>query len=282
MPVELLRQDLASALESWAARASPVFVVGVPRTGTSLTATIIGRHSAFIDLRETIHETFAFAKPARLAAAQLEGSLRNYLGPLEDRFRAAASLVRAPAEVGTRDVIRAFFWCSWIAHDFRRLYEKTPAHVYHLEALFEAFPRAKVIVCTRDPIQTFTSYRKRLKREVARGKSPDDDDLKWLTIPVGQFIKQVVRARKSTAQALERWPEAVLRSPYDALVERPEASARRLFKFIGEPFDPASLRPSGRGKGPYAGEIRRDPGDPADYLSVEELAALRERFSPKA
>ena len=114
---------------------SPLFIVGFPRSGTTLLEQMLGAHSSF----ESIDE-----RPLLLnAVVALERAGLRY--PLD--------LAVAPEEVRVR-LLRAY-WASANAirrhGTARRLVDKNPLNMLALPMLAFLFPDAQVILCRRDP-----------------------------------------------------------------------------------------------------------------------------------
>ena len=114
---------------------SPVFIVGFPRSGTTLLEQMLGAHSSF----ESIDE-----RPLLLNAI-LEFEREGFRYPQE--------LAGAPEEVRTR--LRRAYWASANAirrhGTARRLVDKNPLNMLALPMLAFLFPDAHVILCRRDP-----------------------------------------------------------------------------------------------------------------------------------
>lgn len=106
--------------------AAPVFIVGMPRSGTSLVEQILASHASVLGAGER--------KALRgLQSLWLSGSL-------------------TPADL-------ARYLDAWSAErpDALRLLDKMPDNVFLLDVVASAFPRARVIYCDRDPYDLILS-----------------------------------------------------------------------------------------------------------------------------
>lgn len=212
---------------------APVFVVGAPRSGTTLAASILSAHPALA----VAPETHFFPLWVRAHGKdELEGdddfrafwhrvseSPRfGYLGVDEDRV---LERVRADERPPTyRAVFRALLREYAAGLDKERWGEKTPAHERWLGRLLEWFPGARVVFMVRDPRAVALSL---AETPWGRGTPPDLHAVAW--------AETMERARGWRAD------ERVLFVGYEALASEPETETRRLCAHVGETFDPAML-----------------------------------------
>ncbi|MGE0225196.1 MAG: sulfotransferase [Acetobacteraceae bacterium] len=189
----------------------PVFVVGMPRSGTTLVERILASHAAAAGIGES----------HRIGAL---------VGQLNQAARSAAygdwdpwHLTRI-AEVHLAD-LRA------CAPDALRVVDKTPDNVFHLAAIAALFPRARVIFCRRDPRDTCVS---------AWFQNFD------LPMPYSNDLGDCAIRASETDRLIDHWmsvlPSSCLIVQYEALVADPEAETRRLIEFLGLDWDPACLQ----------------------------------------
>ncbi|HEY1935095.1 MAG TPA: sulfotransferase [Acetobacteraceae bacterium] len=109
----------------------PVFVVGMPRSGTTLVEQILASHSQIRGVGE------------RHDIAGLVGEL-NSVSEAEDYAGWNCAEVRDVAEAHVARL-------AALAPGARRVVDKTPDNLFHLAAIALLFPRARVVVCRRDP-----------------------------------------------------------------------------------------------------------------------------------
>ncbi len=98
---------------------SPVFIVGMPRSGTTLAEQVLASHGSVAGIGES--ETLATS--------------------------AAALVTSDPASVAERHLS----WLRLMAGSATRIIDKTPDNLFHLGAAARLFPNARIIICRRDP-----------------------------------------------------------------------------------------------------------------------------------
>jgi tetratricopeptide (TPR) repeat protein len=194
----------------------PVFVVGMPRSGTTLAEQIIASHpraKGAGELRDI---------------AQLTKSLAQRLG----------SEVGYPECMGRLDVATARAAAEEYLSRLRRLgagadriVDKMPFNFQHLGFIATLFPRARVVHCVRDPIDTCLSC---YIQDFAN-PMPFTPDL----ADVGQYFRQYERLMAHWARVL---PLPVFELRYEELTADQEAVSRRLVEFCGLDWDPQCLR----------------------------------------
>ena len=234
-------------IRRWSTDARPVFVCGLERSGTSTLQLALSRHPALFPVRD-VYETFAFTQPQRLLEDPMPGMARAYLGGPKhaQQFRVlAAELAPADGPLPDADLIRLFFhYAAHRSYPGRQPLEKTPGHVRRIPLMLRLFPQARVIACTRDPVEIVASYRKRLAKERAQGKPPESWG--WLDKTPEQLVQHFRQTSQRLAEAAQTHPGQVFVCPYAWLTAAPEDALHRLCAFAGLPYDPALLQEIGR------------------------------------
>ena len=235
------------ALKAWADAAEPVFICGQSRSGTSMLLLALGRHPAMFHVRD-VFETFIFHRPRSVLEEPVPRMVQSYLRG-EDTVlalhQAAADLAPAGGPLSDDDLLRLFFKVATEqAYDGRRPLEKTPGHVFALDLIFRLFPRARVLVCVREPVDVLASMRARLAREQANGKPAEA--LRWLAIEVPDLIKHLRQVDKAISAAALAHPTQLFQVPYGWITSQPEAALRQICEFLNLPFDQAVLAPQTR------------------------------------
>lgn len=192
----------------------PVFIVGMPRSGTSLVEQILSAHSQ------------VQAGGERREIGELVATFAASQGREADDALVAASLTREDfAAMADRYAERAF------ATGAARTTDKMPANYRRLGWIAVCFPKARVIHCRRDPrdsalscyFQHFTSR-----------------------LPFAYDLDHLVACTRGYQRLMDHWranlPLPVLEVDYESLVESPEEVSRRLVEFCGLPWEPACLR----------------------------------------
>ncbi len=112
----------------------------------------------------------------------------------------------------------------------RRLVVKWPFHLWHLDALFDVFPTAQVILCDRDPAEAVPSSAS--LAALARAPMVRSSDRHHL----GRFWLELSasgtrRARRTLARAAHR--DQITIVPYEELVSAPHETAQRIATACG-------------------------------------------------
>lgn len=190
---------------------TPVFIVGMVRSGTTLVEQILSSHPQihgageltwFFELARSIID--APGQENRLASMSLDAVndvARKYLDPLQALNPSAL-----------------------------RITDKLPANYMYLGLISILFPQARIIHCRRDPMDNCVSC------FMTNFASANDFsfDLRWL----GHYYRQYERLMAHWKSVLEI---PMLDVQYEQVVEDLPGQARRLVEFVGLPWDDACL-----------------------------------------
>jgi len=191
------------------ASALPVFVLGMPRTGTTLVERILASHTAACSVGESPDFPRMMAELAELHAP---GSAKD------PRALVDASLGLDMEALGRRysdSLARR-------AGDSRRAIDKLPFNYLNVGLIHLALPRATIIHVSRDPVDTCYAIYKTLFQR-AYPFSYDLEDL-------GRYFIAYHRLMEHWHRCL---PGRIVRVRYEELVSRPEEESRRLIKACG-------------------------------------------------
>lgn len=190
----------------------PVFIVGMPRSGSTLVEQILSSHPDIYGAGEVKH-------------------LSRALGQLRDRFPA---LPKYPEMVGKvtpaqLDIVAKNYQAALAqgAGDAKRITDKLLTNYFFLGLINLLFPKAKVIHTRRDPVDTCLSgFTKLFKDDM-----PHSYDLGELGRYYGKY-----------RELMEHWekvlPEGFLTTVvYEDVVADTEKEAKRLIEFLGLPWD---------------------------------------------
>lgn len=141
-----------------------------------------------------------------------------------------------------KHVNRAFFYSSWKHLGEKRLVEKTPAHIRCAKEILATFPKAKLLICTRSPGEIIASHKKRYKKEIELGKSPDDPSIAWLAHSTEDYMKYIKSINNNVNTLLEEMPESIKIVPYGDLTTMPDKTLQSVYQFIGVDYiDPNNM-----------------------------------------
>jgi len=186
---------------------TPIFIVGMPRTGTTLLERILGRHPDV----ENAGELDDFPLQLRWCANRFSKSFLD-AGVL------AAAQSESPALLGDRYLGHA----RWRARGKAGFTDKMPPNFLHVGFIARALPQARILHMTRHPMDTCFSNLKELFTEAY----PYSYDL-------GELAAHYGRYRRLMAHWHEQFPGRVLDVSYEGLVADPVAASQRVFEHCG-------------------------------------------------
>ncbi len=199
---------------------APVLIVGMPRSGTSLTEQILASHPgvAAVGESDALMEAAALHLGADGSRWQAEPSPPASLTPAA--IKAAADHYLAKVVSPNSGALRVT--------------DKHPMNFWRLGLVPLLFPRARVIHCVRDPRDTCLSC----WAQHFVGDHPWSHRLEDL----GHFYRQYHRLTTHWERVLTDLGAAHTRVVYEDLVADQERESRRLVEFLGLPWDDACLR----------------------------------------
>jgi predicted Zn-dependent protease len=187
----------------------PIFIVGLPRSGSTLIEQILASHSAVEGTME-LPDTGFIADDLGADPDAIAGLAAQQAKALGERYIAST---RSQRKLG-----RPLF------------VDKMPNNFQHLGLIQLILPHAKIIDARRHPLATgFSAF----KQHFAQGQafSYDLGDL-------GRYYRDYVALMAHFDTAL---PGRVCRVIYEDLVEDTEGQVRRLLDHLGLPFEPGCL-----------------------------------------
>jgi len=227
---------------------APVFVVGSPRSGTSILTWCLGQHSNLLPLEESAWMgDFAADAGARhwLGSSWADNSQFKVLGVMRDAFlaevggaidrtlrghAAAFEFDEMPHEASPDEVFRLR---RSMSDPKRRWVDGTPGYSLQICALRKLFPAAKFIHIVRrcdDVVASMLNFHRIGGYELASG--PAAAYAYWF---------DMVSACLLAEEALGK--DVVHRLRYADLVEQPQSALAGILRFLGEPFESACLQP---------------------------------------
>lgn len=188
----------------------PVFIVGMPRSGTSLVEQILASHSQVFGAGE-------------LSALRL---VIESHGPFPD-------LLHSMTPETAQRLGRAYLdRIEPLAHGHLRLIDKMPGNFLYAGLISLILPGARLIHCRRDPVDTCLScYTKQFS-----GEQQFTYDLTEL----GEFYTSYQRLMDHWTRVLPS--DRYIQVDYESVVDDLEGEARRLVSFLGLPWEDACLQ----------------------------------------
>lgn len=207
---------------------APIFIVGCPRSGTTLLRNLLRSHPHLSFPPEThfIPQIYAaYGDPANEHEAR---RLTNVLLQLRwvRRWKCRFDETALTACRSYSAIVDELFQ-TWARNEGKRRWgDKTPKNVLHMHTLAAIFPQARFIHIYRDG------------RDVARSwvLSPHGPE-NWYT--AASQWKMLVQAGRQAGARLPAGMYTEVR--YETLLNDSETTLRQVCEFLGEPFDPAIL-----------------------------------------
>jgi tetratricopeptide (TPR) repeat protein len=193
----------------------PIFVIGMPRTGTTLVERLLGSHSQVCSIGE--FTDFPMLLSDQVGRADRTGATGN---PIE------LSLKIDFAELGGRYLKAA----RELAGDSPFFVDKLPVNFLYCGYIRAALPRARLIHLGRDPLDTCYAVYKTLFLN-AYSFSYDLDEL----------ADYVISYHRQMRHWHEVMPGHILDVSYETLVRDPEPEARRILDWCGLEWEPDVL-----------------------------------------
>ncbi|MGA9658367.1 MAG: sulfotransferase, partial [Asticcacaulis sp.] len=217
---EVFTPDFFAGRSGWGvADASPIFIVGLPRSGSTLIEQILASHTAVEGTQELTE-------------------IDRYAGEICGRDP-ACGLPLNPEAVArlTREEVQAL-GARFLSETriYRRLgrpffIDKMPNNVWHIGLIHLILPEAKIIDVRREPMACCFSNLKQLFGTTHQ--------------PFSYSVEAIARYYRTYLGLMRHWdavlPQKVLRVSYEEVVHDPETSIRRLLSHCGLAFEPACL-----------------------------------------
>lgn len=196
----------------------PIFVMGMPRSGTTLVERILSSHS-------TVHSS---------------GELQNFGVQLK---RASGSLTRDMLDLDTVQRSQRLDWVG-LGRGYLEstrpgtghtphFIDKLPHNFLYAGFIAQALPNAKLICLRREPLDTCLSN----FRQLFALTSPYYD-YSFDLLDTGRYYVQFDRLMKHWNEVL---PGRIMQLDYETLVDDQHGSTRRLLEFCGLPWEEACL-----------------------------------------
>lgn len=185
---------------------TPVFIVGMPRSGTTLVEQILASHSR-------VH---AAGELSLLERSLRSGAKADIPDPLSQLASIRETYLAGLADIGVSEPY---------------VTDKMPLNFRWIGFICTAMPGARIVHVERDPRATCWSIFKHHFPSHGHGFANDLRDL------AGYYALY----RKLMRFWRERFPEAIYDLNYESLTENQEDETRRLLDYVGLPFEDACL-----------------------------------------
>lgn len=236
---------------------APIFILGMPRTGTTLVDRILSSHRDVGSAGELQAMPLAVKQVADTAS-------RMVIDPVT----VAASAGKDPTAIGNAYLARA-------AHhrpkDKARFIDKLPANFLYIGHMVHALPNARIVCLRRNPMDTVWSNYKNLFASQSAYYAYSYD-----LIDTARYYARFDRLMHLWESL---WPGRILQLSYEALVADQEGQTRRLLEHCGLDWDQACLsfhKNSAAVATPSAAQVRR----PINADGVERWRSHEKALQP--
>ena len=185
----------------------PVFIVGMPRSGTTLVEQICASHSRVLGAGERAD--------IAMLAAELHRERKD--GDLRDAARRAADA----------HIVRL----HRLAGGALRVVDKLPDNMVLVGLIARLFPRARIIYCSRDPRDISISCFFQMFAEGAQHFSYD----------LADCGRRCVHIKRLAEHWLKLFPHQMIEVNYETLVGDLEGQSRRIIDFLGLEWESSCL-----------------------------------------
>ena len=212
---------------------SKTFVVGVPRSGTTLVQTILAAHPNVYATRET-HLMVNSRRPPSfrwyldyvwLSRERVRGAVAHLKADCPDLYEQYVALQpRSTTVLGAARMIDTLFSAAAQARQQTAWVEKSPEHVGYVPVLERAVPDAHFVHTIRDPRDNVASLYDAGQKYADRWQGRQTLD---------QCIRTYLRYLQKSEACLSRDPQRHHFVIYENIIEQPEAQTTALLNFVG-------------------------------------------------
>jgi tetratricopeptide (TPR) repeat protein len=211
--IQAFTPDLFKRVTRHAGQSGPIFVMGLPRTGTTLVDRILSAHSRVGSLGEI--SDFALALTARAAGPGGKLAMVERSRSLDFK-RLGQAYLESTAEYGVEAAMRV---------------DKTPSNFLYLGLIALALPQARIIHLRRNPADSLYAIYKTLFR---------------MGYPFSYSLDDLAAYYIAYHRLMEHWrgllPGRFMEVDYEALVGDQEGVTRAMLDWSGLDFEEACLR----------------------------------------
>lgn len=195
---------------------TPIFIIGMPRSGTTLVEQIISSHPD------------VFGAGERQSMLNLVGSLTHQKQPAStSHAQLVSDLSQSEVSSIAADYLKDL---QKLSPDATAITDKMPGNYFRLGVIFLLFPNARVIHCRRDPMDTCWSC---YQQNFEQGLHFTND------------LGNLAHAYRAYRRLMSHWhdikPGHILDIEYESLLTNPPIQSQRLLEYCDLNWDPVVL-----------------------------------------
>ena len=201
----------------------PIFIVGLPRAGSTLLEQILASHSQVEGTME-LYDLLSLAYGTPAASQDAPDAERQAEYPRALASLSGEQLTCLGAQYLERTRVQRKSGAPFFI-------DKMPNNMLHVGFIHLVLPNARIIDARRHPLGCCFSV---FKQHFARGQH-----FSYTLEDVGRYYRDYVELMAHFDKVL---PGRIHRVLYERLIDDPEAEIRRLLAYCGLPFEPQCLR----------------------------------------
>lgn len=257
----------------------PIFIVGTPRSGTSVLSALLNNHSQIFCGGELHYYDYY----DRLLEAGGDGisifDLYKRFSQFDDQYRIdqlSQEDKRGLKLDSRRSLLQSFMEVQMPNKSLKYWGNSTPRDLFNVPTILKDFPTAKIVVCSRRCDDFMASYKNRHKQTYSSNVERLRDVYHPLTTAILWFLSM-----RRTQLLLQRYPGNVRRLYYEDLVSSTDLSLRAICEWLRIDYEPKMIETNysnssytHESRGIYASSIGR--GAQALNASEKSIANIAE------
>lgn len=229
----------------------PIFIVGAPRSGTTLTAKILGLHPRIFMPGETHFFDDIYSRRDEYGDPPNNNSIEKIIERLrtiyarynepDDQERVAALFEDETVQLAYRlkscdsyeNIFSLFMESQANQLGKFRWGNNTPRDLFHIDSIMAFYPEAKIVVCVRDVRDFLLSYKYKWRNT----RGDNEERLKRLYHPVVTSLLWKASMRRVLAIGKNVHEKNTVVIHYEDLVTQPVQVMQKICDAIDEKFD---------------------------------------------
>ena len=198
---------------------TPVFVVGTPRSGTTLLQAILVNSGIFFPMPEThFFSRVAYGVPERNLSKEDRQKILHILTK-KVRIEIDETIIwRLESKIDIFEYIIGTF-----NREHKKTFlEKTPRHVFFYQEIMKYYPDARFVCLIREPKNIISS-------QTTKTTNPEKS-IARVSLLYNKIARSILELREN---------DNVLLTRYEDLTNEPEQTTSSVFEFLNLPYDPS-------------------------------------------